>query len=218
MKLVLGMKLDRKQAPRAFAPLPSNADSRTESLFQMALCIPRVRIPPGNFGPFARTIPRRAPPFDVADAQSLFHDLSRDRHLRVGSVERQERAGMTGRELLLGDEAPDLPRESEETHQVRYGGAVLPYPQRHLLLRVAELGDEPSIRPRFLHGVELFPLDVLHESDLEQLAVGGLTDDDRYFLEARLARRAPPPLAGDDLKPRSPAPHAQRLGAPPPVH
>ena len=63
--------------------------------------------------------------------------------------------------------------ECEQTHVVRYRGAFLSHLVGHLLLRQAALVDQALHAERYLYGVEVLPLDVLHEGHgMEVLVVG----------------------------------------------
>src|SRR5579885_697790 len=82
------------------------------------------------------------------------------------------------------------------------------------LLRVAELLHEPAVALGFLERAQILALDVLDEGDFERFAVLEFADDDRDFVELCHLRRAPAPLAGDDLvgvRRLRMAPHEKRL-------
>jgi hypothetical protein len=147
VKLVLGMKLYLQPTSRSLPPLASNADSGSESLFQLAFRIPGVCIRSGGSGCLGRTVRGLDPPLDVANAQLLFHDFLRDRDLSVGSIESEQRTRVTRRQLVLGDEPAYLPREAKETKKVRDRGSILADARRHLLLRIPKLRDEPGLPP-----------------------------------------------------------------------
>src|SRR5690606_33386242 len=68
-----------------------------------------------------------------------------------------------------------------------------------LVLRIAESVDELTIARRLLDGIEVGPLDVLDDPELEDLLVRELTYDTRNRMEADPLRRPPTPFAGDDL-------------------
>ena len=68
-----------------------------------------------------------------------------------------------------------------------------------LLLAVVEALDQLAIARRLFDGVEVGALHVLDDGKLENFFVGEVARDDRNGVQAGLLRRAPAPLAGDDL-------------------
>ena len=66
-------------------------------------------------------------------------------------------------------------------------------------LRVAEFVNEPAVRLRLFDRVQILPLDVLDQRNLQRFAVGVIADDDRHFVKARALRGAPAALTRDDL-------------------
>ena len=68
-----------------------------------------------------------------------------------------------------------------------------------LALAVAVLVDELLVADRLLERVEVRALDVLDDREFERLLVADVMDDDRHLVQAGPLRRAPAPLAGDDL-------------------
>ena len=69
-----------------------------------------------------------------------------------------------------------------------------------LLLGMAIFVDQPLIGLRLLDRVEVLALDILDQRDFERFVVAELADDRRDFVQPRPLRRAPAPLAGDDLE------------------
>ena len=67
------------------------------------------------------------------------------------------------------------------------------------LLGMAIFVDQPLIGLGLLDRVEILALDILEQGDFERLGVVEVADDHRDFVQPRLLRRAPAPLAGDDL-------------------
>ena len=70
---------------------------------------------------------------------------------------------------------------------------------RHLLLRVIALLHQRDVAGRLLDRIEVGALHVLDDGEFERLHVGRLDDRDRHLVQAGALRRAPAPLAGDDL-------------------
>src|SRR4051812_46013000 len=69
-----------------------------------------------------------------------------------------------------------------------------------LLLGVGIIVDEPFIGLGLLDRVEVLALDILDQRDLERLLVAEFAHDGGDFVEPGALRRAPAPLAGDDLE------------------
>ena len=68
-----------------------------------------------------------------------------------------------------------------------------------LVLRIAEPLHQLAITARFLDRVEVRPLHVLDNRDLERVLVGKIPDDRRQLVQLSQLRSPPTPLAGDDL-------------------
>src|SRR3978361_1213562 len=69
-----------------------------------------------------------------------------------------------------------------------------------LFLGMGIIVDEALIGMRLFDRIEVLALDILNEGDFESFLVAEFTHDRRDFVEARPLRRAPAPLAGDDLE------------------
>src|SRR5436853_633346 len=69
-----------------------------------------------------------------------------------------------------------------------------------LLLGMGIIDNEPLIGLRLLDCVEVLALDILDQRDFERLLVAEFADDRGNFMEPSALRRAPAPLAGDDLE------------------
>ncbi len=118
---------------------------------------------------------------------------------------------MSGVELPAGHHLPQLAGQAQEAEGVRDRGAVAAHAARDLLLGEAELVLQPVEGLRLLDGVELLPLDVLDEGQLEELLVGDVAHGDRDGGEAGRLRRPQAPLPRDDLVALAPPPHEDRL-------
>jgi hypothetical protein len=103
------------------------------------------------------------------------------------------------REASIEDHAPDPLRQPQEPQRVADGGAALADQLGDLLVGVAVLLDEALVGLGELDGVEVFPLNVLDEGELEGLAGVQLLDDDLDLVEPGFLAGAPAALAGDDL-------------------
>ena len=106
---------------------------------------------------------------------------------------------MAGGDLPLGQQALDPGRELEESEDVGDRRPALPHPGGHLLVGVAELLDELLVRRRLLEGVQVLPVEVLHQGLLEAVRIVRHLDEHRDLLEPGPPGRPPPPLAGDEL-------------------
>src|SRR6185295_14955132 len=69
-----------------------------------------------------------------------------------------------------------------------------------LFLGMRIILDEPPVGLRLLDRIEVLALDILDQGDLERLLVAELADDGGDLVQPRALRRAPAPLAGDDLE------------------
>ena len=69
-----------------------------------------------------------------------------------------------------------------------------------VVLAVAEIFHQRPIAFRLFERIEVGALHVLDDRELQRFLVSRLDDDDRHFVQAGTLRRAPAPLAGDDLE------------------
>ena len=69
-----------------------------------------------------------------------------------------------------------------------------------VVLAVLVVIDQRLIAERLFQRIEIRALHVLDDGEFERLAVGHFENDDRHFVQLRALRRAPAPLAGDDLE------------------
>ena len=76
---------------------------------------------------------------------------------------------------------------------------LLPITSANCSWRIIKALGEIVITRRLLDGVEIGTLHVFDQGDLEHLLVAQLTDDHRDLCMPARLRRAPAPLAGDDL-------------------
>ena len=63
----------------------------------------------------------------------------------------------------------------------------------------AKIGEQGQVALRFFHRVQVFPLEVLDESQLQDLPIVRFDDDRGDLFPARQFGGPPPPLPGDDL-------------------
>jgi hypothetical protein len=93
--------------------------------------------------------------------------------------------------------------ELQETECIGHAGPVSAYALAHLLLRQPELLDEAAVALGLLERVEVGPLEVLDQGQLEGLGGGDIPDDGRHLVETRELGGPPPSLTGDEAVVRS---------------
>ena len=91
--------------------------------------------------------------------------------------------------------------EVEEADQVGDSRAAPAHPAGELLLGDAQVVDESGTGPGLLHRIEVLADHVLDQGGLQALVLGRGPDNGRDAVDARLLRRAPAPLTGDELVP-----------------
>ena len=101
--------------------------------------------------------------FGVAHRQAPLRDQRADFDLLAALREAEQGARVTHLELAPLDECGDLRRQLEQAQQVRDRGARTADGIRRLLVRDAELADEPLERARLFERVQVLALDVLDE-------------------------------------------------------
>ena len=102
-------------------------------------------------------------------------------------------------QAAVGDRRLDAGGEVEESQRVRHGRSRPADPGREVVLAEPELLDELPICFGSLERIEVFPLEVLDQRDLELLAIGELPDDRRDALDAGRLRGAEATLTGHEL-------------------
>ena len=111
-----------------------------------------------------------------------------------------EQPRVAGRELAVAHQRLHRLGQLQQPHQVGDIRPALADDLRHLLLRVIALLHQRDIAGRFLDRIEVGALHVLDDGEFERLHVGRIDDGDRHLVQAGALRRAPAPLAGDDLE------------------
>jgi hypothetical protein len=71
---------------------------------------------------------------------------------------------------------------------------------RDVVLAVVEFLHQRQVAGRLLDRIQVGALHVLDDGEFERLRVGRLHHRDRHLVQAGALRRAPAPLAGDDLE------------------
>ncbi len=133
---------------------------------------------------------------DLAHGQVLLEDAAGE---RLGVLAADQRAGVAGGELAGPDQGLHALGQLQQPQRVGEMAAALADGVGDVLLGVAEALDQLVVAGRLLDRVEVLALHVLDHGELGDLLVGEVAHDDGHGVERRLLRRAPAPLAGDDL-------------------
>ena len=91
--------------------------------------------------------------------------------------------------------------QREQPQRIGNGGAGTAHPCGDLLLGQRKLLHQTAVAPRLLHGVEVFPLQILNEGHLEHPLVLQLLELNRQLGQPGQPGRAPAPLPGQQLIP-----------------
>jgi len=79
-------------------------------------------------------------------------------------------------QLPLPKAVPHRVRQVQQPQRVRHRRPAFPHPRCHLLLVQSELVNQPPVRLRRLDRVDILPLEVLHQRQLQHLPVARLPD------------------------------------------
>ena len=104
--------------------------------------------------------------------------------------------------------------QSEQAHPLRDGHRVLSQPFGQGLLGQPEVAEQPLHGARLFHRVEVRPLEILDQGQLQALfeaAAASWMDDDRDLGQARDLGRPKSAFAGDQLVSGETLPDQQRL-------
>ena len=146
---------------------------------------------------------------DLAHVEALVDDLVRQ---LLGVRLADQHARVARRELAGVDIGLHLLRQMQQPQRVGDMASALADDLGDVFLRVTVFVGEREIAARFLQRIEIAALDVLDDRQFERFGVADVEHDDRNFMQARALRRAPAPLAGDDLVVVGAArPHHDRL-------
>lgn len=106
---------------------------------------------------------------------------------------------MTGGQYARSDPPLNLCREIQQPDRVGDLGPAAADPPSEFLVRGPELLQQLLVRGRLFQRVQVRPVDVLQQRVPQHRIVAGVPDDRRDDLPADRLRRAPPPLAHDEL-------------------
>ena len=104
---------------------------------------------------------------------------------------------MTHRQFARMQQGEHARRKLEQAERIGNGGAVATHCVRYVLLRQAELRDEPVVPARLVHRRQVVALQVLDQRERQDGAVVHLALDRGNLLPAEGLTRAHPALAGD---------------------
>ncbi len=173
----------RRRSGRAVSPFAGGASASPSPLAA------RARLRSRTASSTSRTV---SPSRDTALGQVLVEGA-------VGRAE--QRLGVAGGELAVGDSFWIAGRQLEQAQGVRDRGPALADPGGHLLVGELELLDELLVGRRLLERVEVGAVEVLDHRLLERRGVVEHSDERRDCGEAGPAGGPPPALAGDELVP-----------------
>ena len=105
---------------------------------------------------------------------------------------------MAAGERALLQHVPDGLGQRQKAQQVRHGAAAAAQALGGGLLRQAALLHQPVHAGRFLDGVEVVALKVLHQCGLQAAHLVPVAHDGGDLGQSRQTRRAPPAFARDD--------------------
>ena len=111
----------------------------------------------------------------------------------------------------LGQPRLHLLVQIEQPHRIRDGRAAPANFLRDVFLPHSKFIREPGICLRFLDGIEIRPLQIFDQRNLENFQVGGDASNHRHLGEPRFLRRPPAAFPGDQFVPAADLPHDQRL-------
>jgi len=134
-----------------------------------------------------------------ADGELAADDLIGGEFLGVGIFEGEDSFCMADGDLALGEVALNIGVEIEEAHRVGDGCARLADAGGNFLLFQGEFLGKADVASSFFNWVEVFALEVLDESHLEDITVGGSALDDRDCGEAEFFGCPPTAFTGNEF-------------------
>ena len=135
----------------------------------------------------------------LSDAPALVHDALGEGGLGLLPLHHEHRPAVAGGQPALDHQLPHGGGQGGEPQGVGDGGAGLAHPGGQLLLGQPEVGEQGQVALRLLHRVEVFPLEVFDQAQLQHLPVVRLDDDHRHLPAAGQLGGPPAALPGDDL-------------------
>ena len=117
----------------------------------------------------------------------------------LDSLQPEQRPGVSLGDCAVEQRVLDGAGRLEQPQLVGDRYAALAHASPHLILGQAELVNQLGVGRRLLQGIQVRPLNIFHQRQLQDLARSRILDQDRNRGQARQPRRAPATLPGDEL-------------------
>src|ERR1019366_6154820 len=128
-----------------------------------------------------------------------------------GGRQRKETACVADRQSPLGDQLLYIRRKLQEPDQVCDGRSVLARAAAHLFLIQLQFAAQAVERLCGFDRVQILPLNILDQRDLQQLLIGDFLNDCGYPGHASDFGGSPAAFTGNELIPFRPPPDDERL-------
>ncbi len=129
----------------------------------------------------------------------VFQDLFKNHKLRIRIFDIDDGTGMSHGNLLVPDSQLYLGWQFQQTQIIGNRRSLLSDPFAQGILRQIAFIQQPLITDGHLNGIQVFPLDVLDQGQLQQAFVLRLTDIGRYGLQSGELRSPEASLSGNNL-------------------
>lgn len=137
--------------------------------------------------------------FGLMDGEVPVDNVVEDGEVPLGVFDVDEGTGMGHADLPRAEGELGFGRKVEKAQVVGDGGAVFAYTLAELLVGELTLFDKGVVGKGYLHGVEVFALDILDECHFHHLTVGGDTDVGGEFGETSELRCTIAAFTGNEL-------------------
>ena len=137
--------------------------------------------------------------FCFSDGKSAGDDHSADPDLLLRGLEAEQGFRMTCCESSSFDEFLYSRVKMDQSNEVCDGRTITTDFYGNRVLRKAEFIHHARIRPRSLHRIQVFPLEILYQCQQERLLIAAIADDDGDGLQAGFLRGAPSAFSGDQF-------------------
>jgi hypothetical protein len=107
---------------------------------------------------------------------------------------------MSHGEAPFGDQLLNVLGELQQPQQVGYRAAILTCPAGNLIVAQTVVVDEPLKRRGYFNGIQVFPLNVLDEGDLDQAVIRNILNQDGDGPKPSDFCGAPPTLSGHEFE------------------
>jgi hypothetical protein len=119
--------------------------------------------------------------------------------LLLGVLETEQDFGMTHGQAPLGQVCLDFRVEFHKAHRIGNSGPAFADALGDLFLSQAEFLGKTAVSGGFLEGVQVGPLEVLDQRQLQDFLIGGFADNDRGLAQADFEGCAHTALTGDEF-------------------